>query len=153
MNQTTVTQERACGNLGFYRCSMDANTHKCINCGYSFGETVKVGDKITGECRSCDKHGEITVTSKSIGWNKATGSHEGGEVFMEGACDECIANWKIIDAIYDQFREGTFGRKDGHYTTNEQFVADRETMLEEFVKLTASQQKTFLRGIFHTIER
>ncbi len=166
MKQTTVVKtEIQCGDKQFRNCVADSEKHVCVNCGYSFGEDVKVGEKYIGECKCCDVEKEVTCESHGISYNKATGKHD-GENHPYGTCEDCIANWKAIDesGIYERFRGGYYGYEtkvdeDGDVVcnydnfTNERFVEAQEDDLEAFEKLTPEQRKSFLRSIYNAIER
>ncbi len=149
-----MIKQRTCGNEQFRSCDSDPNTHKCKNCDYSFGEEIKEGDEFVGKCDSCDFEKTLVCSGHTRSYNKETASFEGGECNLYGICDQCKKESKIIDPLYEPFREGTYGY-DKHYKNYsfEKFVSQREEALEKIVSLPKELIKHLLRDLYDTVER
>lgn len=156
MKQENIYKEgKVCGNKKFRYCDADPNTHKCVNCDYSFGEDVKVGEKYTGKCSNCDFIKEVICTSHGIAYNKATGQHD-GENFLYGQCESCIASSEATNDLYERYRWGLWGYANSNERNNfdqELYLKSRESDLEQIINLPKEQLKYFLRAIESGLER
>ena len=152
MKQIVQIEEKSvCGNNKFRSCSVDQSTYQCVNCDKRYTDNLHEGDKLTGNCRSCDRENiEVTVAY----------TYEGNAGYI-AECQDCAKSHKAIDELYDDFRGEGYGyekKEDGETTdyttyTSEKFQKDREEALEKIVNLSKEDLKVFLRDIHQAVER
>ena len=143
MNQTTLQKDSVCGNKQFRACTVDENTHKCVNCEKSFNDGLKDGDHVVGECETCNKTGvDIEIT-----WRYVDGT-------FDGDCQECTKAHKAIDKLYEDFRGEGYGYEEEYKNfTNEKFDKDLEAGVEAISNLSKEHLKFFLKQIHNAVER